>query len=37
MPFEAASLFILCGIALAFMAFAGTMMWVDLRTRAPSK
>jgi hypothetical protein len=37
MPFDATSFFILCGVVLAFLAFAGTMMWADLRTRAPNK
>ena len=29
MPLDAASIFILCGIVLAFLLFAGTLMWAD--------
>ena len=37
MPFDAASIFILAGIALAFMLFGGALMWADLQTRKIKK
>ncbi len=37
MPLDAASTFILCGIVLAFLLFAGTLMWADQRTNGIKK
>ena len=33
MPFDAASIFSLAGIVLAFMLFGGALMWADFKTR----
>ena len=33
MTLDAAFIVILCGIVLAFMAFAGALMWSDFQTR----
>jgi len=37
MPLDALSIFILAGIVLAFMAFAGALMWADFQTRSVKK
>jgi hypothetical protein len=37
MPLDAASIFILCGIVVAFMLFAGALMWADQQTNGVKK
>jgi hypothetical protein len=37
MPLEVASIFILCGIVLAFLVFGGTLMWADRQTNGVKK
>jgi hypothetical protein len=33
MPLDVASIFILCGIVFAFLAFGGALMWADQQTK----
>ena len=37
MPLDVASILILCGIVLAFLAFGGTLMWADHQTNGVKK
>ena len=37
MPLDAASIFILCGIIFAFLAFGGALMWADRQTNGIKK
>jgi hypothetical protein len=37
MPLDVASIFILCGIILAFLVFGGTLMWAERRTNGVKK
>jgi hypothetical protein len=37
MPLDAASIFILCGIIFAFLAFGGALMWAERQTNGIKK
>jgi hypothetical protein len=37
MPSDVASIFILCGIVFAFVAFGGALMWADRQTNGIKK